>query len=129
MRASAERLLYWAPRLLVFLFALFAGTFTIDSTGPHRGSWESLFAFGVHLIPSIVVLLVLAVAWQWELLGGALCVGMGVLYIVISNPDIPFGIYVLLSGAPIVVGALFWLHWWLAHRSPPSQQRPPLSPV
>jgi hypothetical protein len=119
-------MLYWAPRVLVLLFALFAGTFTVDGTGPHRGSWETLFAFGVHLIPSIVVLLVLAVAWEWELLGGTLCVAMGVLYIVIANPEIPFAIYLLLGGAPILVGGLFWLHWWLAHRTPP---RSPLRQV
>jgi len=119
-------MLYWAPRVLVLLFALLAATFAADGSGEHRGSWEWLFALGIHLIPSVVVLLVLAVAWEWELLGGALCVALGVLYIVVANPEIPLGIYLLIGGAPILIGALFWLHWWLAHRT---ASRPPLRPV
>ena len=114
MTASTERTLFWMPRTLVILLTLFVSVFALDVFSERLGLWGTLEALGMHLIPSVALLIVLAIAWRFELVGGALLAALGVFYIVQANHNFHFGVLLVIGGTPILAGALFWIHWRLS---------------
>ncbi len=67
-----EKILCWAPRIIVILAVLFVSMFALDSFSPNLTIWQQLLGFSIHLIPSYVLLIFLFVAWRWRLIGGLL---------------------------------------------------------
>src|SRR5437763_16456396 len=63
--------LFWTPRVLCLLFAVFISLFALDVFNENIGFWRTFAALSIHLIPTAIVLVVLAIAWRWELIGGA----------------------------------------------------------
>jgi hypothetical protein len=109
MRPRVRRLLYWTPRVIMILFAIFVSVFALDVFDAGYGFWGTLFALLMHLIPTALILLALAIAWRWEWVGGLLFVGLGLLYTVMAGE---FWWWSLLIAGPLfVVGALFLANW------------------
>jgi hypothetical protein len=77
MKESVKRLVFWTPRILCTLFAAFISVFALDVFGEGYGFWETVVALLMHLIPTGVILIVLAIAWRWEWVGGALFTALG----------------------------------------------------
>jgi hypothetical protein len=76
-----------------------------------------------NLLPVLVCLSVLGlgIAWRWEGLGGAICVGFFVLHLAlfwaIRREFFPLGMLVIFS--PLVItGILFLVCWWKSRDSP-----------
>jgi hypothetical protein len=113
-RKPALQLLYWAPRALCIVFALFIGMFALDVFGEVRGFWHILLALAIHLIPAFFLLIVLWASWRREWIGGVIFPLLGILYIVSSwnRPFAHLSTLLLIAGPPIVTGALFWLNWY-----------------
>ena len=63
-------MLHWTPRILVILAVLFISMFALDSFSPGNTFWQNAAAFLMHLIPSFILLGILAVVWKWERVGG-----------------------------------------------------------
>jgi hypothetical protein len=110
-RNGARQLLYWTPRALCIMFAIFISMFALDVFGEGRGFWATTLALLIHLIPTYIVLIVLAVSWRWEWVGAALFTALGVLYIVTSWGRFPLLTYAIISGPLFLVGTLFMLNW------------------
>src|SRR5437899_12720689 len=72
--------LFWLPRVLCLLFAAFISLFALDVFSENLGFWPAIGALSIHLIPTASVLVVLAVAWRWELIGGSLLILAGLGY-------------------------------------------------
>jgi hypothetical protein len=72
MSLTSRRLLFWTPRILCILFAVFLSLFALDVFDEHLGFWKTLLALAIHLIPTWIVLgaMMLASRWQWV---GASC--------------------------------------------------------
>ena len=111
MKRSVKRLLFWTPRVLCILFAVFVSLFALDVFGEGYGFWETILAFMIHMIPTGIVLVVLAVAWRWEWVGGVLFIALGALYIVMTWERAQWPAYLLISGPLFVVGVLFLVNW------------------
>ena len=112
-RKPAHQLLYWAPRALCIVFALFISLFALDVFTEGRGFWNTLLALLMHLIPTFLILVVLAVSWRREFIAGILFPLLGVLYIVWAWNK-PFGVWstlLLMAGPLVLTGALFLLNW------------------
>lgn len=62
----------WTPRILCILAVLFVSLFAFDSFDPRLTFAQQLGGFFIHLIPSFVLLILLLIAWRWELAGGIL---------------------------------------------------------
>ena len=107
-----KRLLFWTPRILVVLFAVFVSLFALDVFTEGYTFGETIIALVMHLIPTAVILIVLAIAWRWEWLGGILFIGLGVLYIVLSWEPDNWPAFLMISGPLFLVGALFLLDWF-----------------
>jgi hypothetical protein len=109
MNPILRRLLFWAPRVLCVLFIVFVSMFALDVFGEGRGFWRTLLALLIHLIPTGVLVLILAVTWRWEWVGGILFPALGALYML--GGRVHWSAYVMLSGPLFLLGALFLLGW------------------
>mgnify|MGYP001813850633 CR=1 FL=1 len=111
MTAGVLHWLFWTPRILGILFAIFISLFALDVFGEGYGPWETVVALVMHLVPTFVVLTALAVAWRWEWVGAVLFGGLALLYVVMAWGRFPLLTYVVISGPLLLVGVLFLLNW------------------
>lgn len=117
MNETGKKVLFWSPRVLGILFAIFISLFALDVFMEGYGFWETLVALFMHLIPTVIFLIVLAIAWRWERIGGILFILLGVLYIgLFWGPDQLPG-YLMISGPLFLLGILFLLDGFLQRGS------------
>lgn len=113
MSAQVRRILLWAPRKLGILFALFIALFALDVFGQGYGIWGSIAAFLLHLVPTGLTLIAVAVAWRREWLGGLLFLALGVAYVVSAWDKSEWTTYLVVAGPCFLISALFLVSWWL----------------
>lgn len=111
MKAPAQSLLLWIPRVLTILFALFISVFALDVFGEGEGIWRTVAALLMHLVPSIVVLLLLALAWRREWVGAVAYTSLGVLYLWTAWGRFHWSAYALIAGPLFLIGLLFLIAW------------------
>jgi hypothetical protein len=111
MKKPLGQILFWAPRILGILFAIFISIFALDVFDAGYGFWETLLALGMHLIPTGLVLVILLLAWRWAWLGGILFPVLGLLYLVTAWGRFDWSAYVVISGPLILEGILFLVDW------------------
>jgi hypothetical protein len=111
MSTTAKKALFWTPRVLCILFALFLSMFALDVFGEGYSVWDTILALLIHLIPVYMVLAALALAWRWEWTGAVLFTGLGIFYIVMAWGRFPLATYVLIAGPAFVLAALFLANW------------------
>jgi hypothetical protein len=109
MNSTVEKVLFWSPRVLGILIAIFVSLFALDVFGEGYSFWETIAALAMHLIPTLIILIVLGIAWRWEWTGGFLFVALGVLYITLFWEPSNLPAYLLISGPLFLVGILFLL--------------------
>lgn len=68
------KIMHWTPRILCILAILFISLFALDSFDPKVTFWHQVQAFLMHMIPSFVLIILLIVAWRWELIGGSILI-------------------------------------------------------
>ena len=112
MNKTVKRVLYWAPRILSIIFAIFVSLFALDVFGAGYSFWETLLALLIHLIPTLAILIVLAISWRWEWIGGVLFIFLAALYLVRFGGQFPWSTYLVMSGPPFLVGILFIINWF-----------------
>ena len=103
--------LFWTPRVLCLLFAAFISLFALDVFGESRGFWQTALALLMHLIPTAILLAVLAVSWRWEWVGGVVFPALGLFYLVRFWGRFHWSTYALLAGPLLLLGVLFLLSW------------------
>ncbi len=111
MSTRSKRLLFWTPRVLCILFAGFVSLFALDVFGEGYGFWETILALLIHLVPTYVILILLAIAWRWEWVGAILFGVLGVWYILMTRGRVPWTAYLAMSGPLFLIGVLFLLNW------------------
>jgi hypothetical protein len=111
MKTPANRFLYWTPRILCLLFAGFISLFALDVFQENHGFWNTALALMVHLIPTAILLILLALAWRWEWLGSLFFPGLGAFYIIAFWGRFPWATYLIIAGPLVLVGVLFLLGW------------------
>ena len=112
MPKALKQIFFWTPRLLSGLFILFLSLFALDVFGEGYGFWETVLALFMHLIPSLVLVIALILAWRWEWIGAVLFSGFGVWYLAAMGGRFDWIAYLLIAGVPILVGALFLVGWF-----------------
>ncbi len=114
------RLLYWAPRLLGILFIGFLTVFSLDVFEPGMSGREIALGLLMHNIPSLIMIVLLIIAWRKEIVGAVTFIGAGLLYmgLVMTNVvkgQLPWYIALswslTLAGPAILVGILFLINW------------------
>ena len=69
---TSSKIIYWGPRILCILAILFVSMFAADSFDPKLTIWQQIGGFLIHLIPVYILIILLVIAWKWELIGGIL---------------------------------------------------------
>ena len=109
MKRPVKKILFWSPRILGILIAVFVSLFALDVFGEGYSTVETIVALAMHLIPTFVILVVLGIAWRWEWIGGFLFVTLGVLYITLFWEPSNLPAYLVISGPLFLAGILFLL--------------------
>jgi hypothetical protein len=119
MSHLSKRGLFWAPRALSIVFIAFLSLFALDVFSENLGFWKTALALTMHLIPSLVLIGILILAWRWEWIGAALYAAAGLLYVFwvasMSRP-VPPGTRVIwaliIAGPAFLIAGLFLANWW-----------------
>ena len=114
------KLLPLIPRLLSICAIAFVSLFALDSF-EHGSISEQLIAFLMHMIPSFILMIILAIAWKWELIGGVIYILLGIAlspFIFMHNYRMNHSIWIsleviaLITFPFILAGILFvWSHY------------------
>ena len=111
MKTSTKRFLFWTPRIICILFACFISIFALDVFNETHGFWNTLLALLIHLIPTGLLLLILAVAWRWEWVGALFFSVLGVLYFIAFWGRFHWSVYAIIAGPLFLLGGLFLIGW------------------
>lgn len=116
MSHGKKQFLFWSPRILAILLALFISIFALDVFAEAQGFWRTAQALVIHLTPTATVLLILVAAWRWERIGAILFALLAGLY---AYQVLPMRVSwaAAISGPLLAIAALF-LADWLAERPP-----------
>jgi len=124
MSKSARSVFFWAPRILTILFALFLSVFALDVFAETTGFLQTLTALVLHLMPTFLVVVLLVLAWRWELTGVIAFVGLAITYIVVMWGRFPWVTYATISGPLLLISVLFLLSWGQRFRGGTAGQQP-----
>jgi len=112
------RLIYWLPRIICILAIFFISIFALDAFDPELSIWKQIQDFAMHLIPSFILLLILLIAWKWEMVGGIIFLAIGLVFTPIiymhnfrmnGSVWISLGVIMTITFPFILVGVLFIL--------------------
>lgn len=111
MSKSARGVLFWAPRILTILFALFLSVFAFHVFAETSGFLATLTAFVLQLMPAFLVVVLLVFAWRWELIEVIAFAGLAIAYVVVMWGRFPWVSYATISGPLLLISVLFLLSW------------------
>lgn len=114
IKKKKNRILYWSPRILTILFILFISMFALDVFSEKYGILETIVALFMHLIPSLVLLIVLLIAWKYELVGGIVFLFFGFTYILMVH-GFPLSVYFTIAG-PAFLSGILWIVSWIVKK-------------
>lgn len=97
--------LRWAPRVLGIFAILFISSFALDVFSGGGSFLQALIGLSIHLIPSAVLVVLLAIAWKHERMGGILFIALSFApFFLLSNQ---FYVNALLCAPFLLTGVLF----------------------
>lgn len=111
LREPAGSILFWAPRALTILFAFFISMFALDVFDGRLIWWMAVVALLLHLIPTLAILLILALAWRREWVGALAYTALGVLYLATAWGRLHWSAYAAVSGPLFLIGVMFFIGW------------------
>ncbi|KXK12121.1 MAG: response regulator receiver protein [Chloroflexi bacterium OLB14] len=104
---NAKRFFFWSPRVLCIIFAIFLSMFALDVFGESHSFGETIISLLFNLIPSILVVIILTIAWRRDWIGAILFLGLAVFYPIWSQRlDWAF----VISTPLLLISALFFLN-------------------
>lgn len=108
-------LVTWAPRVIAILGIGFISLFSLDAFSSGVPLSEALPGFAIHMIPSLVLVAILVVAWRFELVGGIAFLLISIVpFVRLSNP---VWVNLILAGPFMVAGLLFIVSYFRPSRS------------
>lgn len=114
------KILFWTPRLLSILFICFLALFSLDVFEPGKSIEEILLGLLMHNIPSIIMIVLLVIAWRKEIVGAVSYFGEGLLYIGlvtfrVINSELQWYLAITwsltIAGPAFIIGVLFLISW------------------
>ena len=108
MSNTGTMLLLWVPRAAGLAMSMFLALFALDA---FNGApvFAALQAFAIHLVPSVVVLAIVAVSWRMPLFGAVAFAVLAAGYATMVGWRLD---WVALIGGPLAaLAALFFFSW------------------
>lgn len=119
------KFIYFTPRIAGVVIIAFLTLFSFDVFEEGGNIWQMLGGFVMHSLPSIVLTIVLVLAWRREWIGALVFAAAALFFLrfLIPNPLEQFGIILLFSAPLAVIALLFWMNWkWRAELHPLAPQ-------
>jgi hypothetical protein len=113
------KIIHWMPRIAAILMILFVGLFSLDVFEPGAPLSQMLLGFLIHNIPTILLIVVLILAWIWPAVGFVAFLVAAACFAIISVRSGYFLPNLLFFMLPILfIAGLFYVDWkWLAQPS------------
>ncbi|MDR3666978.1 MAG: hypothetical protein P4L35_09060 [Ignavibacteriaceae bacterium] len=111
MNKSKKTILFWAPRLLTILYAIFLSIFALDVFNGGYGIWKTLLDLFLHLIPAFLILIILIFSWKWEWVGSIFYIFLGAYYIFTNWHKLRIDVFFLVPFPLFLIGVLFLIGW------------------
>lgn len=114
------KIIHWAPRIAAILLIFFISLFSLDVFEMEASPLELLAGFLIHNIPSIIMVLLLIVAWKRPAVGFMAFLIAGALFALFFVRDIEALPSLLIFVLPILlIAGLFYADWkWVKPQSP-----------
>lgn len=108
--------IFWLPRILGVLFALFLMLFSLDVIEMGKSVQEIATGLFIHNVPALTLLLLVIIAWKYELVGAISFFLVGGIYILLVTSTSRFSWYMLnwlliISGPAFIISGLFAYQW------------------
>ncbi|MBR9693359.1 hypothetical protein GOV07_05560 [Candidatus Woesearchaeota archaeon] len=97
----------WLPRGIVILYICFLSLFALDVFSEGYGFLELLVALFMHLLPSLVLVGVLILAWKRPKWGGITFLVLGLIFTVFFNTYEDLINFLIISLPLFITGGLF----------------------
>jgi hypothetical protein len=119
------KMVHWMPRVICILAILFISMFALDSFDQKLTFWQQMGEFLIHLIPTYILVVLLVIAWKWELTGGIIfmVIGLGFSPFVFNmnyhmnhSVFMSLGIILMINFPLILTGGLFILSHFLKRK-------------
>jgi hypothetical protein len=107
--------LYYIPRIVSLGFVLFLSAFSLDVFSEYSGM-QAIVPFLIHLLPALVLLLLILLAWKYDIAGVAIFVIVAVGYVALAGLSRPWSWYAFISGPALLIALLFFIHWILQRK-------------
>lgn len=108
------RVIHWAPRVAALLIIFFVSLFSLDVFELEASPLELLGAFFMHNLPSIIMVLMLVIAWRRPVVGFVAFLLAGLFFLRFVISELSLAHFLLFSGPLLLISALFYADWrWL----------------
>jgi hypothetical protein len=111
--------IFWTPRILLLIFALFLVIFSFDVFDSATSVGEIILALFLHNLPSMILLIILGISWKHDLVGAIIFMIFGiacVVGIIISLAIVPVTamnpMFIIGSIVFLFIGILFLVGWY-----------------
>jgi hypothetical protein len=99
--------------VLGIALCLFLSVFALDAFGGGKSVPQALADFAIHVAPMILLLVIVALSWRWEWLGGVVFTTLALAYAVWARQHPQ---WIAAVGAPLLVVGILFLWSWSHHR-------------
>ena len=104
-----EKYLLWSPRIIAIIFAGLLALFALDAFKMNKSLADQFGDFLVHLLPAVVTIACLVVAWKYRLFGGILFLFLGIVFTFYFGTAQNIYNFLLISVPLFAAGVLFLL--------------------
>ncbi|HEY9075110.1 MAG TPA: hypothetical protein VIO61_01110 [Anaerolineaceae bacterium] len=105
-------LIFRTPRIAGILIAIFIGLFSLDVFTGEAPIWQEIGGFIIHSIPSILMVVILVIAWRRPWVGFAAFLLVSILFLRFAfRETIDIGNLLILSFPLAAIALLFWADW------------------
>ena len=111
---SIKTLVQWSPRVLSILFTLFLSMFSFDVFEMAAPWYELLLGFLIHNFPSLILAIVIFLAWKRPLIGSIVFAAAGLFYVILvfTNQGLEDWLSVVILGLPaFVISILYYMDY------------------
>ena len=103
-----KQILYWLPRIVILVFALLVFVFALLSgVADHGGGLKGILMNSPNVIPWLILLGIVYIAWKWEKVGGWMLILTSIIFTVFFNAWEHTGIFLILILPILFIGILF----------------------
>jgi hypothetical protein len=117
MTSVPARFVFWAPRLGGLAMAAFLALFALDAANGQSGT-HTMTNMAIHLLPSLLVLALVALGWNFDWIGAIGFSALAFLYAAMAWGRLDW--ISVISTPLLLVGLLFYASWRsrvVAHRA------------